>query len=162
MPVCTVDVVVLGKDLKDTILFYRINEPSKGEFYTLGGRLNKDERPIDCAIRKLKEQIGVIVSTDDLEFSGVVYEIFDKSYFDDNVSSNFVNLVFKLIVDDEKMQQMNLDDQHERSEWFSVEDERLNVFVKKKIELALNEDKQKQIQFNYSLVVILVIFINST
>ncbi len=59
MPIACVDVLVhSGSD----ILFIKRNqEPAKGKWWVIGGRLQKDETMEQCAIRKCKEEVGLDV-----------------------------------------------------------------------------------------------------
>ena len=81
MPIPTVDVMLVNKDRTKTLLFYRSNKPVQHVWYSLGGRINKNERIEDAAGRKIKQEIGVTCDKP-LAFAGIVQEIFTDSMFD--------------------------------------------------------------------------------
>lgn len=68
-PICTVDILLLsGKG--ETLLFKRNNHPYKDEYFTLGGRLLKNENPENCAIRQLTTESGITTGKKNLSFAG--------------------------------------------------------------------------------------------
>eukprot|EP00750_Incisomonas_marina_P021602 INCI4583.1.p1 GENE.INCI4583.1~~INCI4583.1.p1 ORF type:complete len:192 (+),score=37.70 INCI4583.1:197-772(+) len=81
MPIPTVDVLLVDKQRTKTLLFKRSNKPVQHVYYSLGGRIYKNERVEDAAVRKLQEEIGITCSHP-LQFVGMVQEIFEDSMFD--------------------------------------------------------------------------------
>jgi colanic acid biosynthesis protein WcaH len=75
MPIACVDILI---HQDDRILFVKRNqEPAKGKWWVVGGRLHKDETMEQCAIRKCKEEVGLDVILE--KKIGVYDEFFDKS-----------------------------------------------------------------------------------
>jgi len=60
------------------LLIKRTEEPCKGVFWPIGGRIHKGERAIDAAKRKIKEEIGI-------DFKGELYPI---GFYEDRYTSN--------------------------------------------------------------------------
>jgi len=75
MPIACVDILV---HQGDKILFIKRNqEPAKGQWWVIGGRLDKNETMEQCALRKCKEEIGLDVVIE--KKIGVYDEFFDTS-----------------------------------------------------------------------------------
>jgi len=130
--VCTVDVVIFNKDMSETLLFRRKNLPLKGCYFSIGGRLYKNEKLDDCAIRQLKKEAGIKASKKDIFFGGVAEELNRDSIFE-NVSYHAVNIFYGFKTDDKNLK-LKLDDQHDGFKWFSVKDKKIHKFAKYKID----------------------------
>lgn len=128
-PVPTVEVVFFDKTMKKTLLFRRNNQPLKGVFFSMGGRILKNEQLLEAAVRKVKEEIGVIVNPKKLFFGGVQDEIHTKSIFP-NIGYHCINIYFGYILNEERIV---LDSQHSEARWFSVSNKKIHYFVKNKI-----------------------------
>lgn len=138
-PVCTVDVLFFNKDKTKTLLFKRENEPIRGTYFSLGGRLLKNELIKDCAIRQALRETGVNISPAGLTFGGFIEEIHPNSIFE-NVSYHAIDFFYGYVLDKEKI---DLDSQHSDYKWFSVSDESLNPFIKTKITTLLKKYGQE-------------------
>ena len=77
VPITTVDVVVFSHDLARVLLFRRRNPPVQGVYYSIGGRLLKNERLRRAAARKLREETTLRLAPIELTLGGVIEEIFD-------------------------------------------------------------------------------------
>jgi colanic acid biosynthesis protein WcaH len=137
-PVPTVEVLFFNKDLKKVLLFKRNNEPLKGTYFSTGGRVAKNEILLDAAIRKAKEEAGIVVNRKKLFFGGVQDEIHKKSVFP-SIGYHCINIYFGYILNGEKIK---LDRQHSLAKWFDVSDKKINPYVKNKIKnLIIAYDK---------------------
>jgi colanic acid biosynthesis protein WcaH len=127
MPVATCDVVVLNAARNATLLCKRTNKPVQGVWYTLGGRLLKNESLAACAARKLRAELGLRVDPSRLRAAGSVEEVFADSMFA-GVNSHCVNAVFALVLTEaeEAAQRRQpgalLDGQHSQARWFASAD----------------------------------------
>lgn len=138
-PICTVDVLFFNSDKTKTLLFKRENEPLKGSYFSVGGRLLKNEQLQDCAIRKAFEEIGVVVDKEKLVYGGVIEELNPNSIFE-GVSYHAVDSFYGYVLKDEEL---ILDNQHSDCKWFSVFDDSLHPFIKTKISNLLKIYEQK-------------------
>lgn len=138
-PVCTVDVLFFNENKTETLLFKRKNEPIKGLYFSVGGRLFKNEHLVDCAIRQASQEVGVNVNSDKLTFGGVQEELNPNSMFDD-VSYHAIDVFYGYVLDNEEIK---LDSQHCDYKWFSVSDDSLHPFIKTKIASLLKAYEQK-------------------
>ena len=128
-PVCTVDVLFLNSDKTKTLLFKRENEPMKGSYFSIGGRLFKNELLADCAVRQTLRETGMIIEKNKLIYGGIQEEIHPNSIFE-GVSYHAVGIFYGYILNDADVK---LDSQHSDYQWFSVSDESLHPFIKTKI-----------------------------
>lgn len=74
LPVPTVDVLVFSADLSKTLLFLRTMPPVQNQWYSIGGRLLKNEPLRVAAVRKLREETKLRVAPSELVLGGVVEE----------------------------------------------------------------------------------------
>lgn len=139
-PVCAVDVLFFNSDKTKTLLFKRENEPLKGVYFSMGGRLQKGERLEDCAVRKAFEETGLNINKENLIWGGTIEEIHTNSIFE-GTSYHAVDLYFGYIL--EKEEKLVLDSQHNTYEWFSVLDDSLHPFIKTKVNNLLKQYGQK-------------------
>ena len=100
------------------LLGLRQNEPLKGQWFTPGGRLFKNERWQDGLIRIAKTELGLIVKSDDFELMGIWDHFYGNSAVGDDVSTHYVNLPHLCYLDSEP--ELYLDIQHKSARWFDI------------------------------------------
>lgn len=91
MPLLCVDVILHNRVGSHLVLVYRNQEPAKGKWWLVGGRLLKGEHLKHAVIRKCKEEVGIEVWQTPY-FIGVYEQFFDSSAQD--VPAHTVNLVY--------------------------------------------------------------------
>lgn len=138
MPVCTVDVLFFNKEKTKTLLFLRNDKPLKNLFFSIGGRLNKNETLENCAARKVKEEIGYKISKYKLIFGGVISEIHENSIYK-NINYHAVDLFYGYIVNNNIEKNIIFDNQHNSYKWHKINDKNLHPFLKKKINILLKK-----------------------
>jgi colanic acid biosynthesis protein WcaH len=142
IPICTVDVVIFNKDLTKTLIFKRKNNPLRGKFYSCGGRLFKNEALLNCAIRKVNDELGIAVDRKKIFFGGCMNEIFSNSVFK-NINYHAVNVYYGFIFMETENIKIKLDNQHSTYRWLDLKDNSLHPFLKEKINnLKKNYDKK--------------------
>jgi ADP-ribose pyrophosphatase YjhB (NUDIX family) len=139
VPITTVDVLFFNRDMTETLLFKRKNEPLKEVYFSLGGSLKKNETLIDGAVRQAFRETGVYVNKDLLFYGGTQDEIHPNSSFE-GISYHAVDSYFGYILEKEEI---ILDFQHSEYKWFSISDETLHHFIKTKIKNLLKAYEQK-------------------
>jgi len=114
-PFVSVDLIVKHKD--KVLLGKRVNKPAQGYWFTLGGRVLKNEKIEDAIKRISKLELGIIIE-DNMQFIGVFEHLYDDGIFD-GVSTHYLNLGYEIEVSD-------LEDlpkeQHNDYRWFSLEE----------------------------------------
>ena len=114
-PLVSVDLIV--KQNGKVLLGKRINKPAQGYWFTLGGRVLKNES-IQNAIKRIsKLELGIILKNDP-KFIGVFEHLYNDSIFD-TVSTHYINLGYKIEVSGLKDLPK---DQHNDYRWFDLEE----------------------------------------
>jgi colanic acid biosynthesis protein WcaH len=137
VPIVSVDVIILNHSLDKILLFKRNNKPLDGVFYTLGGRTLKNESIIDTAIRKLKEEAGIIMYRMDLFWGGVTEEYYKGSIYKD-VDTHNVNIFYGYIAP--KNLGFQIDTQHSQYQWFDITSHDFHPHVRYKLNMILNSN----------------------
>ncbi|MGA9347297.1 MAG: NUDIX domain-containing protein, partial [Anaerolineae bacterium] len=96
LPILCVDVVVMNTN-GEYLLVKRANEPRKGHWWVIGGRVFRGETMEQAAIRKVKEEVGL----DAQSFRPIGYyeEVFGKNPFGLASELHAVSIVFSAVVD---------------------------------------------------------------
>lgn len=103
------------------LLGKRNNEPLKGQWFTPGGRILKNETWQACLKRVARSEMGILV--DDLrEFKlmGVWDHLYNNSAVSESVSTHYVNLPHYMYV--RERPELKIDDQHNEVDWFYLEE----------------------------------------
>ncbi len=132
VPIVSVDVVILNYRRDKVLLFKRNNKPLAGLFYTLGGRILKNESIVDTAVRKLKDEAGIAIPKKDLFLGGIMEEFFEDSIYQ-GVDTHNVNIFFGYI--SSKSLRIRIDRQHYQYQWFDISSEDLHPHVSYKVDL---------------------------
>jgi len=106
LPILCVDVAV-HNSRGEYLLVQRANEPLKGQWWVVGGRVLKGETLEQAAIRKVKEEVGLKVSL--AEPIGYYEDAFETNPFGLSKPLHSVSIVFSTVIDDR--QQIKLDRQ---------------------------------------------------
>ena len=147
LPIPTADVLILSADLSRTLLFNRTNKPVQHVYYSIGGRVFKNEHLRDAAMRKLKKELpmlGAMVSAANLVLAGVMEEIFSDSMFN-ATNSHCINSVFALVLPQGRALEAALlaarhDSQASRAKWFDVDDRaHLHPYMREKLRLLSHQ-----------------------
>ena len=114
-PLVSVDLIV--RDHEKVLLGRRLNKPAQGYWFTLGGRILKNEM-IKSAIRRIaKVELGVELASTP-KFIGVFEHLYDDSIFD-HVTTHYVNLGYE--VELSSLEALPKD-QHDDYRWFGLEE----------------------------------------
>jgi len=115
------------------LLGKRTNEPLKGEWFTPGGRIHKNETWQDALLGIIKVELGLCdVSVEDFSLMGVWDHFYNNSALDQNTSTHYVNLPH--YAEFQSRPEIILDDQHTEFEWFDLSvvayDEKFNPYMR--------------------------------
>ncbi len=131
-PICTVDVLFFDKSRSKTLLFKRTNKPYAGEYFSIGGRMLKNEIFEEVAVRQAKRELNLDIDRSKLIFGSVINEIHPDSIFEDT-NYHTVNIFFGYIWSESLEKSMQFDSQHTDHKWFKINDPTLHNIVKSKI-----------------------------
>jgi len=114
-PLVSVDLIV--KDNDKVLLGKRSNAPAKEYWFTLGGRVLKNEHISDAITRIAMMELGIALFETPL-FIGVFEHLYPDSIFE-GVSTHYVNLAYEI-----KLSHLtNLPkEQHDEYCWFTLEE----------------------------------------
>lgn len=132
LPICTVDVLFFDKNGNKALLFKRKNKPIKNIYFSCGGRLLKNEKFEDCAIRQVKKELGLKLDKKKLIFGGVINEIYKDSIYK-KVNAHCVNIYFGYLLEEIDAKKIIFDDQHFEYKWFDINNKGLYRYIKEKI-----------------------------
>ena len=96
----------------------RQNEPLKGQWFTPGGRLLKNERWQHGLARIAKAELGLTVTSDAFELMGVWDHFYENSAINESISTHYVNLPHVCYL--QSRPELSLDSQHESVRWFDI------------------------------------------
>ena len=114
-PLVSVDLILVREGR--VLLGRRRNPPAKGYWFTLGGRVFKNERIRDAIRRIMQDETGSVLEGDHT-FIGVFEHLYDDAIFE-GVSTHYVNLAYRIDVSDLTGLPA---DQHDDYRWFALEE----------------------------------------
>lgn len=131
LPILCADLVVVDKEKKRFLLVKRTNQPERGKWWLPGGRVFKNERLKEAALRKLKEEIGLR--------GKIVKQLGLHEYFSDTgyfrgMDSHTVVAVFLATVNPKIAPKA--DSQSSDVGWFTRVSPRWDPYVKKFLRIA--------------------------
>ena len=107
--------VVLRNSRGEFLLIKRDREPMKGQWWLIGGRMQKGETIENCAKRKLREEVG-IREVRNIFPMGFYEEFFEASHFEDTEGIHTISFVFLADIGDDKID-VQLDSQSSDYKW---------------------------------------------
>ncbi|WP_345985257.1 GDP-mannose mannosyl hydrolase [Sulfurimonas sp. HSL-1656] len=114
-PLVSVDLIV--RENGRVLLGRRVNRPAEGYWFTLGGRVLKNER-INSAIRRIAEtELGTELVSEP-RFVGVFEHLYEDAIFD-HVSTHYLNLGYEVEI--APFRELPKE-QHSDYRWFSLEE----------------------------------------
>ncbi len=115
-PLISIDILVKNED--QILLGKRINKPAKGYFFSIGGRVMKNET-INQAIKRIISDELNIQQKSTPNFISAFEHFYNDGVYDD-VSTHYVGLLYEY-EDRDIIDLKNLPrDQHEEYKWFSI------------------------------------------
>lgn len=117
-PLVSIDICLVyeGKIL----LGRRNNQPLKGEWFTPGGRIFKNEPWQECLGRVARSEIGLVIEDiASFRLMGVWDHFYENSVTDEKVSTHYVNLPHYCLLTE--MPELSIDQQHDDLSWFDLE-----------------------------------------
>ena len=126
-PLISIDILI--KKGNKILLGKRINKPAQGYFFSIGGRINKNESIYNAMARVALNELNIDFKSTP-EFIGVFEHFYDDSIYE-NVSTHYVNLAYEYEVEEIP----NLPtEQYSEHQWFSVEEllnsDHVHLYVK--------------------------------
>ena len=117
-PLISIDILI-KKDNK-VLLGRRVNKPAQGVFFSIGGRINKNETIDNAMARVALNELNIELKSAP-KFIGVFEHFYDDSMYE-NVSTHYVNIAYEYEMEETPDLPT---EQHSEYQWFTV-DELLN------------------------------------
>lgn len=115
-PLVSIDLVFVCQG--QILLGLRNNHPLKGQWFTPGGRIAKNERWQDTLNRIAKAELGLEISSSDCTLMGVYDHFYQNSAVGDAISTHYVNLPHVRFFDEFPV--TKLDTQHIELRWHDL------------------------------------------
>jgi len=112
-PLISIDILI-KKDNK-ILLGKRVNKPAQGYFFSIGGRINKNETIDNAMARVALNELNIDLKFTP-EFIGVFEHFYDDSIYE-NISTHYVNLAYEYQV--EEITDLPTE-QHSEYKWFTI------------------------------------------
>ena len=130
-PLVSIDLCLIFKG--HMLLGKRKNDPLKGEWFTPGGRIYKNETWQNSLLRITKAELGLRdILVEDFLLMGVWDHFYKNSAVGQDVSTHYVNLPH--YAGFQSKPKITLDDQHGEFEWFNLsmiaDDEKFNPYIR--------------------------------
>ena len=123
-PLVSIDFLIKKED--KYLLGKRVNPPAKDYYFTIGGRIFKNETIEKAKKRILQEELNISTHYSLLTtyFLGVFEHFYEDSIFRDNISTHYINLAY--LIDLDKVSKIDLTnipfEQHSEYIWLSKEE----------------------------------------
>lgn len=126
-PLVSIDFIIENNESK-YLLGKRVNKPAKGYWFTLGGRIFKNEKIEDAIKRLSKKEFNHKITKEKITFYGTFEHFYDNSFADKSISTHYIVLVYKLKIEE------NLSlpkDEHCEYNYFSKDEIMSNSYIHK-------------------------------
>ena len=118
-PLVSID-ICLVYDSK-MLLGKRNNEPLRGQWFTPGGRILKNECWQDCLRRLAQTELGLCVTdTNEFTLMGIWDHFYPNGAVGDAISTHYVNLPHYCFLKEQP--KILADEQHDNLSWFDLEE----------------------------------------
>ena len=114
-PLISID-ILLKKDGK-VLLGKRVNKPAQGYFFSMGGRVNKNEAIANAMARIAKNELNIELKYIP-KFIGVFEHFYDDSIYKD-VSTHYVDIAYEYEV--KEIPDLPTE-QHSEYKWFTIDE----------------------------------------
>lgn len=114
------DLIIINQK-NEVLLGYRNNNPAKNTWFTFGSRLFKEEFFHDACERISSNELGINIKLKDCVKHGVYHHNYPNNFDNDDFGTNYIVFAFVYKVNENIIDSINGDNQHNMYKWFSVE-----------------------------------------
>jgi colanic acid biosynthesis protein WcaH len=119
VPLVSIDLCLICDD--HLLLGHRTNEPLKGEWFTPGGRIHKNETWQHAISRIIKSELNLSdIAIESFVLMGIWDHFYENSFVSPKISTHYVNIPH--YIDYKYKPHIALDNQHDKFEWFNLRD----------------------------------------
>jgi len=124
-PLISIDFIIENSQ-GEYLLGKRVNAPACGVWFTLGGRILKDEKMENAIKRLSKKEFNLEITQEMLKFHGIFEHFYDDSFVDENISTHYIVMAYKIKLTHELELPTN---EHSEYNYFSKEELMENSYV---------------------------------
>ena len=140
-PLVSIDFCLVCKG--QILLGKRNKEPLRGQWFTPGGRIQKNESWQNALRRIALSELGMFVENLDVfELMGVWDHFYPNSMFDNKMSTHYINLPHFAKFESKPI--INGDDQHDEFNWFDLglvaSDKEFHNYIKNYASYLINKE----------------------
>jgi len=143
-PLVSIDFIVKSQKEDKILLGKRINKPAFGYYFTLGGRIMKNESIEDAKKRIFYNELGFDLAIE-TKFLGIFEHFYSDSIFDD-IATHYINFGYEISLNQEILTFPK--EQHSSYKWFTIQEllhsDEVHKYVKdyfKNLNLIVGENK---------------------
>ena len=143
-PLVSIDLCLICDD--QLLLGKRNNHPLKGEWFTPGGRIHKNETWENALQRLVSVELGLdYLKVEDFSFMGIWDHFYTESAVGIGTSTHYVNLTHSICLKSKPV--VIADDQHDDLQWFDfslvVGGDMFHPYIRSYVEWILNTTRGK-------------------
>jgi len=97
-PLISIDLIIRNND-GEILLGHRLNTPARGFWFTLGGRIYKNETMSNAFKRIAHDELGIDTTLNDATFIGTFEHFYDDSVMSSDISTHYVVLAYEITAD---------------------------------------------------------------
>ena len=114
-PLISIDLLV--KNNNKILLGKRVNKPALGDFFSIGGRVYKNETINNAMSRIAKDELNIELKLEP-SFVGIFEHFYDDSIYQGE-TTHYVNLAYEIEIEET----LNLPfEQHNEYQWFTIDE----------------------------------------
>jgi colanic acid biosynthesis protein WcaH len=114
------DLIIINQK-NEVLLGYRNNNPAKNTWFTFGSRVFKEELFEDACERISSNELGLSIKLKDCIKHGVYHHNYTNNFDNDDFGTNYIVFAFVYKINENIIESINGDNQHNMYKWFSVE-----------------------------------------
>ena len=138
-PLVSIDLIINNNN-NEILIGKRINKPAKDYYFTIGGRVYKNETMMDASIRILDEELGLKMDCT-LNFIGIFEHFYEDSIFP-GISTHYINMAYELNLNSSDIDSL-AKTQHSSYKWISVPDLMLKEDIHSNVKAYFKKEKNR-------------------
>ncbi len=128
-PLISIDFIIKNNEGK-YLLGKRVNKPAKNYWFTLGGRVFKNEKIEDAIKRLSSKEFNQEITINDVKFHGIFEHFYKDSFVDNSISTHYIVLAYELKLNDNiKFPK----DEHNEYKYYSKKEILSNTYIHKHV-----------------------------
>ena len=141
-PLVAVDFIIINEN-NEILLGKRNNAPAKGEFFTFGAVIAKNETIEQAKKRVLKNELGIILKKSDfINTMGIFEQFYNNNFKDSKTNTHYIVLSFLMKINSNRIKVNKKE--HIAFEWFDQDDVIKSKTINKNVKALLKFKKTNE------------------